>query len=132
MAMLTLLMFALANLAIGTPRCSHLEKIQACESLRETRLTALDADSSHSYNQTALLLDYRVENSANVPLTGRALVTLTANEMLTWIPFNAEGLAIYGISEMGNDLDFIYRNDTLWVEKTLYPGQSATIEIQLT
>ncbi|MBU0692813.1 T9SS type A sorting domain-containing protein, partial [bacterium] len=63
---------------------------------------------------------------------GRALVTLTANEMLTWIPFNAEGLAIYGISEMGNDLDFIYRNDTLWVEKTLYPGQSATIEIQLT
>lgn len=132
MALLAILFLLCTDLLVAAPRTDYLDVIQKFESPRQQRMMSLDADSIHSYDQTALALDYRVENEVNTPLSGRATITLTANEMMTWIPFNAEGLAIYGISEMGNDLNFSYLNDTLWVEKTLLPGQSTTIEIQLT
>ena len=130
--LLTLFLVCFTHIVAAAPHSDHLQIVQEFESLREHRMTSLDADSIHSYDQTALILDYRVENSTSIPLSGYAAITLSANESISWIPFNAEGLAIYGVRENGNDLNFQYQSDTLWVEKSLLPGQSTTIEIELT
>jgi aminopeptidase N len=132
MLLLTLILVSVTNLVFGTPHADQVDLIREFEANRTARIYSLDADSAHSYDQTALYLDFRVENDVNSPLAGNAIITITALEPISWIPFNAEGLSILNVSEDETTLEYLHANDTLWVNRPMTPGQSATFNIQMT
>jgi len=117
--------------ARAVPRLSfEMDKIRQSEAERRQRWFSLDADSTHSYDQIALSLDFRVED-ALVATTGHEYLTIVGREPETQIPINAESINIEEVSEHGVTLPFNVTNDTLYVTRNLPPGDTTTFDIQL-
>jgi aminopeptidase N len=91
---------------------------------------ALDADSTHSYDQIALSLDYRVEDGA-VPATGHAVLTLVARQPITLIPLNAEGITIVQVTENSGPVAFTHPGDTLYIARNAQTNDTVRLDIQV-
>lgn len=107
-----------------------LDVIRHLEAQRGRFPGRLDADSVHSYDMLELGLDYRVENSA-VPMTGFATLTLAGRDTLAEIVMDAEDMTILAVNEWDFAVPFIARNDSLIISRPLIPGDTVTLNIQV-
>ncbi len=109
---------------------SQVDPYRESEVRNRHRWFSLDVDSVHSYDQVALYLDYRVED-ALVPMTGHANLTIVGRQAQVQIAMNAESLTVEQVSEHSSPLPFSVQNDTLYITRVLQPGDTATLDIQV-
>jgi aminopeptidase N len=125
-----LAVLALSSAALARPADpTQTEFIRRMESQRRPP-GGMDADSTHSYDMTSLLLDYRVDPNGQ-PLTGVATIELVARQNLPVIPLNAQGMTVLGVNVFDYAVPFTQAYDTLYVDYPLQTRDTVRLDVQV-